>query len=229
VGDWIRLTSAADGFELDAYHAPAEDARRGGLVVLQEIFGVNSNIRRICDGFAAEGYEVIAPALFDRQQPNFDIGYQDARGIAKGRSFADKADWSLVVGDVQAAIDALAGPVFLVGYCFGGSAAWMAASRATGLAAVSAFYGRLIPQFVDEQPRCPIILHFGKMDASIPLDGVETVGEAHPDVPIWLYDAGHGFCCDERADFQPDACRLARLRTSQLFLRNSGVRGEMGG
>jgi carboxymethylenebutenolidase len=229
VGDWIRLTSAADGFELDAYHAPPREARRGGLVVLQEIFGVNSNIRRICDDFAAEGYEVIAPSLFDRQEPKFESGYQDIRGIAKGRRYVDTADWDLVVGDMQAAIDALAGPVFAVGYCFGGSAAWMAASRATGLSAASAFYGRLIPQFVGEQPRCPIILHFGKQDASIPLDGVEAVSKAHPDMPVWLYDAGHGFCCDERADFQPDACKLARLRTLQLFHRNSGVRGERGG
>jgi len=229
VGEFRTLASAADGFEFTAYHAPAVEARRGGLLVLQEIFGVNSNIRRIADSFAAEGYEVLAPSLFDRRAPGFQAGYDDIRGIAKGRGYADKTDWALTLGDLQACIDALTGPVFAVGYCFGGTAAWLAACRATGLAAASGFYGRLIPQFAGETPRCPTILHFGKTDASIPLDGVERVRAAHPDLPVWLYDAGHGFCCDERPDFQPDACSLARLRTLQLFHRNSGSRGERGG
>ena len=228
MGESLQLTSAADGFAFGAYRAPASEARRGGLVLLQEIFGVNANIRAIADGFAAEGYEVIAPALFDRFQPGFEAGY-DLRGAARGRGFADRIDWRLVMSDIQACVDALAPPVFTVGYCFGGTAAWLAACRVEGLAAASGFYGRLIPTFADETPRCPVILHFGKTDASIPLEGVERFQEARPEVPVWLYDAGHGFCCDARQDFQPDACSLARLRTLQLFHRSSGARGEMGG
>ena len=229
MGERLRLASLADGFEFDAYHAPASEARRGGLVLLQEIFGVNGNIRAIADSFAAEGYEVLAPALFDRSQRDFEAGYDDLRGIAKGRGFADRTDWRLTLGDIQACIGALAPPVFAVGYCFGGSAAWLAACRAEGLTAASSFYGRLIPDFADETPRCPIILHFGKDDTSIPLASVERIQAAHPDLPVWLYDAGHGFCCEERSDFQPDACSLARLRTLQLFHRSGGAKGEMGG
>ncbi|MGH6957551.1 MAG: dienelactone hydrolase family protein, partial [Caulobacteraceae bacterium] len=118
-------------------------------------------------------------------------------------------------------------PVFVAGYCWGGTATWLAACRCEGVAAASSFYGRRIPELIGETPHCPIILHFGRRDPTIPPATVETIGEAHPDVPIYLYDAGHGFVSDRRADYQPDAARLARLRTLQLFSLNGGGRGDM--
>jgi carboxymethylenebutenolidase len=135
-------------------------------------------------------------------------------------------DWDLAMGDVQAAIDALAGPVFAMGFCYGGTAAWMAAARCEGLAAVSCFYGGGIAETVDETPRCPIVLHFGKRDELIPLTDVEAIKARHPEVPIWLYEAGHAFMAP--SDYDGDSARLARLRTLQLFHRSAG-KAEMGG
>jgi carboxymethylenebutenolidase len=131
-----------------------------------------------------------------------------------------------VAGDAQAALDALDGPRFVTGYCWGGAATWLAACRCTGLAAASAFYGRRISELLDETPNCPTILHFGKTDASIPPPAVEAIREAHPDLPIYLYDAGHGFVSDRRADYDADSARLARLRTLAHFTLNGGGRGE---
>ncbi len=193
-------------------------------MLIQEIFGVTSHIRGLADDFAAEGYETIAPSLFDRLAPGFAVA-ADAEGVRTGRDYSEATPWDQVAGDLAACVEALAPPVFVVGYCWGGTAAWLAACRCEGVAAVSSFYGRRIPELVSETPRCPIILHFGRHDASIPPNVVEAIAEAHPDLPIHLYDAGHGFVSDRGADYQPDAARLARLRTLQLFARGSG-RGE---
>ena len=226
MGETVRLTSPFDGFELGAYHAPHQDARRGGLLLIQEIFGVTDHIRELADGFAADGYEVIAPSFYDRIEPGFQAAY-DEESIAKGVRYAGATPWDQVAGDCQAAIDLLRsrGPVFAAGYCWGGSAAWLAACRCEGLAAASSFYGRRISELKEEAPRCPIILHFGKADASIPMERVDEIREKHPDLPIYLYDAGHGFVSDRRADYHEDSARLARLRTLQLFARAAG-RGE---
>jgi len=220
----IRLTSPFDGFEFGAWHAPTQDARRGGLVVIQEIFGVTDHIRQLADDFAAEGYETLAPSLYDRLSPGFAV-LADAEGVKAGREYSEVTPWDQVAGDLSACVAALAPPVFVVGYCWGGTAAWLAACRCEGVAAASSFYGRRIPELVSETPRCPIILHFGRRDASIPPTVVEAIGEAHPDLPIYVYDAGHGFVSDRGADYHRDAARLARLRTLQLFARGSG-RGE---
>ena len=224
MGETIRLTSPFDGFEFGAWRAPAQDARRAGLVLIQEIFGVTAHIRQLADGFAAEGYEVIAPSLYDRLSQGF-AAPADSDGVKAGREYSEDTPWDQVAGDLSACVAALAPPVFVVGYCWGGTAAWLAACRCEGVAAVSSFYGRRIPELVSETPRCPIILHFGRNDASIPPAVVEAIGEAHPDLPIHVYDAGHGFVSDRGADYHPDAARLARLRTLQLFARRSG-RGE---
>jgi carboxymethylenebutenolidase len=226
MAETIRITSRFDGFSLPAYHAAPRDARRGGLVVVQEVFGVNGHIRELCEGFAEDGYEVIAPAFYERLQPGFEVGY-DPGGIAQGRALSEAAPWDQVQGDLQAAIDALAGPVFVTGYCWGGAAAWLAACRCEGLAAAACYYGRRISELLEETPKVPTILHFGKADASIPPAAVEAIRERHPELPIYLYDAGHGFSCDHRADFHPDSARLARLRTLAHFSRNSGVRAEI--
>ena len=226
MGERVSLTSKADGFVLGAYHAAPEDARHGGLVLIQEIFGVTEHIRELCDGFAADGYEVIAPAFYDRRERGFEAGY-DADGVARGRRYSEAAPWAQVQGDLQAAIDALAGPVNVVGFCWGGTAAWLAACRCDGVAAASCYYGRRIPELIAETPRCPTILHFGKRDPTIGPELVEQIRDAFPELAVFVYDAGHGFASDRRADYDPDCARLARLRTLQLFSRSSGVRSEV--
>ena len=225
MGETIQLKSRFDGFEFDAYHAAPGDARRGGLLLIQEIFGVTDHIRELCDGFAADGYEVIAPAFYDRQERGFAADYVDA-DIQKGAKYSQATPWDQVAGDAQAALDALSAPRFVTGYCWGGAATWLVACRCQGVAAAACFYGRRISELADETPKCPTILHFGKTDASIPMEKVDEVREKHPDVPIYLYDAGHGFVSDRRRDYHEDSAKLARLRTLQLFARNSGVRAE---
>lgn len=226
MGETIRLTSTFDGFELAAYHAPVADARRGGIVLIQEIFGVTDHIRELAEGFAEDGYEVIAPSFYDRLEPGFEADYSPD-SIAKGVKYSTETPWDQVAGDLQAAIDALAPAVFVTGFCWGGAATWLAACRCTGVSAASAFYGRRISELVDETPKVPTILHFGRNDASIPMEKVEDIREKHPDIPVHVYDAGHGFVSDRRADYNPDAARLARLRTLQVFMNNGGGRGEM--
>lgn len=222
----MKLTSPLDGFTVEAWRAAPDDARRGGLVVAQEIFGVTDHIRGLAAGFAADGYETLAPSLFDRRRPRFQASH-DAQGVALGRALSEATPWEEVASDLTAAVEALDPPVFVVGYCWGGTAAWLAACRVAGVAAASSYYGRRIPELAGEAPRCPVILHFGRHDASIPPAAIEAIAAAHPDLPIHVYDAGHGFASDRRADFSPDAARLARLRTLQLFALNGGGRGEL--
>jgi carboxymethylenebutenolidase len=226
MGRTISLKSSFDGFEFWAYHAQPEDARHGGLVLIQEIFGVTEHIRDLADSFAADGYEVLAPSLFDRLEPEYEAEYDEPDTIDKGVRYSQQTAWDQVAGDLQAAIDALKAPVFAAGFCWGGAAAWLAACRCHGLTAASAYYGRRITELVDETPRCPIILHFGKADASIPMDKVEAIRERHPDIPVYVYDAGHGFASDRRDNYHHDSARLARLRTLQLFARPTGRGGE---
>jgi carboxymethylenebutenolidase len=226
VGTAVSLTSGRDGFAFDAYHAPPEDARRGGLVLIQEIFGVTDHIRDLAEGFAAGGYETLAPQLFDRQQRGFAAGY-DRESVELGRRYSEAAPWDEVAADLTACVAALAPPVFVAGYCWGGTATWLAACRCPGVAAASSFYGRRIPELVAETPRCPIILHFGRRDPTIPPQTIEAIAGAHPDIPIHLYDAGHGFVSDRRADYDADAANLARLRTLQLFALHGGGRGDI--
>jgi carboxymethylenebutenolidase len=225
MGEAITLTSLKDSFSFGAYRAPHEDARRGGLVLIQEIFGVTEPIRALADGFAADGYETIAPSLYDRQQRGFQASY-GGDDVAAARRYSEAAPWDDVAGDLDACVAALKPPVFVVGYCWGGAATWLAACRCAGVAAASSFYGRRIPELLDETPRCPIVLHFGRRDPTIPPATVEAIAERYPDIPIYQYDAGHGFASDRRTDYDPDAARLARLRTLQLFTLKGGGRGE---
>ncbi len=225
-GEAIRLTSAVDGFEFGAYRVAPTDARHGGLVLIQEIFGVTEAIKALADGFAEDGYEVIAPSLYDRLRPGFTSGYGPDQ-VADARRLSEITPWGQVQGDLAASVAALAPPVFTVGYCWGGTAAWLAACRCDGLAAASCFYGRRIPELITETPKCPTILHFGKKDASIPADLIADIDAAHPELAIYLYDAGHGFVSERSADHDPDSARLGRLRTLQLFQRSGGARGEM--
>jgi carboxymethylenebutenolidase len=218
------LRSGLDGFEFAAWRQTPPDARRGGLIVIQEIFGVTDHIREAASAYAEEGFETLAPSLFDRRAPGFEAAY-DAADIARAVELSQATPWNEVAADLAACVATLEPPVFAVGWCWGGAAAWMAACRVAGLTAASCYYGRRIPEFAGETPRCPTIAHFGRRDASIPETVVAAIGEAHPDIPIYIYDAGHGFASDRRADYDADCARLARLRTLQLFSR-AGGRGE---
>jgi len=212
----IELRSALDGFAFGAHAVAARGARRGGVVVIQEIFGVSEHIRERCDAFADAGYDALAPSLFDRVEPGFAAPL-DASGTQKGRAAVDASPWPQVAADVQAAIDALAPPVFITGYCYGGSVAWLAAARCRGLTAASAFYGRLINILIDDAPRIPIMLHYGARDPSIPPAAVEQVRARYPDVPIHFYEAGHGFCRQGSPDHDAASCALATERTLAFF------------
>ncbi len=226
MGEAISLASPLDDFSLGAWRVAPPDARRGGLVLIHEIFGVTDQIRSQAAAFAADGYETMAPSFFDRLEHGFEAGL-DAAGVALGRRYSEQTPWDQVAADLDAAVDALAAPVFVIGFCWGGTAAWLAACRCEGVSAVSSYYGRRIPELISETPRCPIILHIGRRDASIPASVVAAIDESHPGIPIHLYDAGHGFAADQRGDYSPDAARLAHLRTLQLFARNGGGRGEL--
>ena len=225
MGKTVQLASAADGFAFDAYRAPTTDARRGGLVICHAIWGVTPHLRDLADGYAEAGYETLVPSLFDRFQRGFAARDTDPVLVARQNGFAEATNWGADVLDaVQAAIDALAPPVFVMGFCFGGTTAWLAAARCTGLAAVSSFYGGQIPDFTADTPRVPTILHLGKTDALIPSHKIETIRAAHPDLPVHMYDAGHAFVAPN--GFHAESANLSRLRTLQLFARNSGVRSE---
>jgi len=220
-GNMIGIASPADGFVFGAYHVPVRGHRRGGLVVIQEIFGINDNIKKTCNAFAAEGYEVIAPSMYDRIEKGFIAGYDEA-GMARARKASADTDMKTAIADARACVEFLAprGTVFFTGYCYGGSITYVAACRIPGIAAGSGFYGRLIPDYLHEKPKCPLILHFGDTDPSIPLDGVRKIQAKRPEVRVYLYEAGHGFCSDRATHFNEKACTLARARTLDHFERH---------
>ena len=212
MGETVSIPTT-DGHQLTAYRADPEGAPKGGLVVIQEIFGVNSHIRSVADGYAQDGYRVLAPALFDRVSPGIELGYTP-EDVDKGRELKGGLDHDAAVRDVAACVAALGDlSVGVVGYCWGGSLAWNAATRIDGVGAAIGYYGGMIPDMVGEQPRHPVLLHFGDQDASIPMEGVEKVRAAHPDVPVHIYSAGHGFNCDQRGSFDAASATLARERT----------------
>jgi carboxymethylenebutenolidase len=213
---------AADGNELSAYLAKPEGEPRGAVVVVQEIFGVNSHIRRVAEQYAAEGYLAIAPALFDRQVKGVEMGY-DPASVQQGIAYMVKADTDGVIADVNAAIDAVrhAGRIGMVGYCWGGRVTYLAACR-TDIAAGVAYYGGGLPQLLGETPRSPMMFHFGERDSHIPLTDVDAVRQAYPQGTYHLYPAGHGFNCTERADFDAASAHLAFSRTVEFFRKHIG-------
>jgi carboxymethylenebutenolidase len=222
MGQVIELT-AADGFKLAAYRADPAGKARGALVVAQEIFGVNSHIKSVCDGFAADGYVAIAPALFDRYERGVDIGYTPA-DIAKGRELKGKTTIDAALRDVAAARDAVSssGKVGVVGYCWGGYVAWMTASRLPGFACAIPYYGGGMLEASGEEPKCPLIAHFGERDANIPVAGVRELAAAHPEAQVYIYAADHGFNCDQRGSYDAAAAKLARERTLAFLQRHVG-------
>jgi carboxymethylenebutenolidase len=224
MGEKLTL-QAEDGQKLSAYKAMPAGTPRGALVVVQEIFGVNQHIRNVTDRYAAEGYVALAPAVFDRVEPGFETGYTPA-DIDKGRAVRGKITLDQLVMDVRAAVNELRKTglkVGVVGYCMGGTMAWLAATRIDGVAAAVGYYGGGIGDTATEQPRCPVLLHFGETDASIPAEHWDRIKKAHPNLPTHVYPgAGHGFSCDERASFHEASHKLALERTLAFFRQHVG-------
>ena len=224
MGQFTTL-KAADGFSLPAYVAQPAGKPRGAIVVLQEIFGVNSHIRSVADRFAAEGYLAVAPATFERLKTGVDLGYTEAdmKAGSELKSAVGALPGAGVLQDIQAAIDHAAsssgGKVGIVGFCWGGLLVWRAACLLKGLSAAVAYYGGGITaeEEIARQPKCPVMAHFGDQDHWIPLEGVEVFRKAHPQVEVHVYPANHGFNCDQRGSYNEDAARVARERTLAFF------------
>ncbi|TKT71049.1 dienelactone hydrolase family protein [Afipia massiliensis] len=221
MGHSITLT-ASDGFKLGGYRADPASAPKAAIVVIQEIFGVNSHIRNICDRLANEGYVAIAPAIFDRIEPDFQSGYSPDE-VAVARKFVANPDWPAMLRDTQAAIDAVTsiGPVGIIGFCLGGSIAYAAATKLKGLTAAVGYYGGAVVRFADDKPTVPTLLHFGEKDTGIPLADVETIKAKRPEVEVFVYPgAQHGFGCDERASYDKASSDLAWQRSLAFFSKN---------
>lgn len=214
--------AASDGHEFDCWFAPGQTEARGSVIVLQEVFGVNSHIRAVCARLARRGYDAYAPALFDRIQPGFTSGYSRAE-IDEALKILPRVDWQAMVLDTLATAARAGGngrPVALMGFCLGASLAYMAAQRQAGLAAVVGYYGGQIVQHLDTAPQCPTLLHYGAKDHTIPMENVESIRAARPDCEVHVYPAGHGFNCDERASFEPASASLAWERSMKWLEKN---------
>jgi carboxymethylenebutenolidase len=210
---WIELEPEGAG-PIRAWRADPAGKPRGGIVVVQEIFGVNAHIRAVTDRFAGEGYLAVAPAIFEHAEPKFEVGY-DAQSRERGMAIAGKIDREQVLRDVAAAIEVArqGGKVAVVGFCLGGTIAWAAAGQLPGLSAAVGYYGGGIIGLKDLRPRAPTLLHFGEKDQHIPIAGVKEVAAAHPDVEVHIYPADHGFNCDHRESYDAPSAALAWTRT----------------
>ena len=223
MGEKLSITSG-DGFAFDCYAAGPAGAPKGGILIIQEIFGVNSHIRDVADGYAADGYLAYAPALYDRVEKDFQVEYTP-EDIARGRDVRAKLPWEDAVRDMAAAVGALGsagvGRIGSVGYCWGGSCSFLVATR-IGVGASVCYYGGQIAPFKDEKARNPLMMHFGENDHGIPMGDVEAIRAAQPDAEVHIYPAGHGFNCDRRGDWHEASATLARERTLAFFARHVG-------
>lgn|SRR5487761_1170371 len=212
---------AADGHHLDAYVAEPAGTPKAGIVVVQEIFGVNPHIRSVADGFAKDGFLTIAPALFDRAEKKVELDYTP-EGIQRGMQIVQRMQLDQTLADVEAAIQYLrqhgSQKVGVVGYCWGGTLAWLSNTRLHPDATVS-YYGGGIQNHIHEKPTCPAIFHFGLLDKHIPQTVVQQVKAAHPEFEVFTYEADHGFNCDARASYNKAAAKQARQRTLAHFNR----------
>jgi carboxymethylenebutenolidase len=220
MGSYHNLISE-DGFSLSAFRTDPATRARGGIVVLQEIFGVNHHIRSICSRLSEAGYTALAPALFDRIEPGFDVGYSPEEN-QQARSFISRLDWSCVKRDTQAAIAELKkeGEVAVIGFCFGGTVAFVAATRIPGLIGAVSFYGGRIINYADKLPLCATQMHFGEHDDHIPVSDVEEIRQKRRESTIYIYSAGHGFNCDERQSFDAECAAVAWERTLEFLAKN---------
>jgi carboxymethylenebutenolidase len=219
----IELT-ADDGHKFGCYRADPEGKPRAGIVVIQEIFGVNKHIRELCDGFAADGYLAVAPNLYDRSSKRgVALGYT-AEDIAEGRRYRDQFSWDNSMRDLEATARLMKSDglkVGAVGYCWGGTMAYLAGTRLALQAAVVYYGGQIVP-FVNERAKCPMQMHFGEHDKSIPLEDVDTIRSTHPEAQVFVYDADHGFACDHRGSYKEAAATQARQRTMAFFAQHLG-------
>ena len=215
--------TAADGHTFSAYLAQPAGTPRGALVVVQEIFGLNSHVRAVADGYAADGYLAIAPALFDRIERDIELGYS-ADDVVRGRALKEASGNARPLLDIAAALARVehAGRTGIVGYCWGGLLSWLAACELNGLAASVPYYGGGVPGQAARKPRCPVMAHFGERDAHIPLPTVEAFHEAQPGITVHIYAADHGFNCDQRASFDAPSAALARTRSLDFLREHVG-------
>ena len=227
MGNFIDL-KAADGFNFPAYVAQPQGKPRGAVVVLQEIFGVNSHIRQVADGYAAEGYLAVAPATFHRVKAGVELGYtaEDVTAGAALKAQIEALPAPGVLQDIQAAIRhaSQAGKVGIVGYCWGGLLTWRAACLLDGLSAAAPYYGggSTLPAEIARNPSVPVMAHFGDQDQHIPLETVRAFEQAHPEVEVLVYSANHGFNCDQRGSYDEAAAKLAKQRTLAFFAKHVG-------
>ncbi len=220
MGEMTSVKSTAeDGFSFAAYHAAPPGERKGGVVVIQEIFGIDEHVRRDVDRWASLGFEAIAPSLYDRREKGF-LAHHDEAGMAAGIGHARATPLDQALADIAACRDFLAprGKVNVVGYCYGGSLAWLAACKLDGLSAASSYYGSLVQANAALNPKCPTIINLGR-DDGIPADAVKAdIQKENPGVPVYIYEgAGHGFNNEDPARYNQAAAELARSRTLDLF------------
>ncbi len=223
MGTTTEITSF-DGFKLSAYRADPAGKPRGAIVLVQEIFGVNSHMRSVADGYAADGYLVLTPAYFDRSQKGVDLGYGPA-DIEAGRGHSTKLDWGNTMKDTQAAFDMVknAGKVAVIGYCWGGTVAWLASSKIAGLGCAIAYYGGGIGNNIGEAPKAPLMCHWGEKDHAIPTEVVNKVESTYPAVSSFVYaGAGHGFNCEQRGSYHAESAKLARDRSVDFLRKHLG-------
>lgn len=210
---------AEDGHEFDAYVSVPAGEPVAALVVIQEVFGVNAHIRSVADGYARDGFLAVAPALFDRVERGVELSYE-GQDMQRAMALARKLNMDDLLKDTATAINYARSrtgkKTGVIGYCLGGSIAWLTACRLSVDAAVG-YYGGKIPQYAEERPRCPVMLHFGSKDQHIPQEAVAKIQTAHPDVPVYFYDAGHGFNCDARAAYDAASAKLARKRSLKFL------------
>lgn len=210
-GHWIEIT-ADDGHRMPVWEAMPKGEPLGAVIVVQEIFGVNSHIRSVAQRFAEAGYQALAPALFQRVQADYETGYE-AADISAGIAIAGKTTVDDVMRDLRACVGHARAPVAVSGYCWGGTMSWVAAARVDGLAAAIIHYPGHVSSFIDEQPRCPVLAHFAERDQHPTPAQARAVLAAHPDVEGHFYQAGHGFGCDQRPSYDAPATTQAWART----------------
>ncbi|HSV78432.1 MAG TPA: dienelactone hydrolase family protein [Ramlibacter sp.] len=227
MGQFIELRTA-DSQQLPVYVAEPAAQPKGAVVVIQEIFGVNSHVRAVADGYAAAGYLAVAPAIFHRVKPNVELGYGPddmSAGVAL-KTATEALPAPGAMGDIQEAIKyaSRAGKVGIVGYCYGGLLAWRAACELEGLSAAVPYYGGGVttPDEIARKPKVPVMAHFGAKDKHITLDSVEAFRKAHPEVELHIYEADHGFNCDQRGSYDAPSAKLARERTLEFFAKHLG-------
>ena len=220
MGDFIKVT-ASDGHILDVYLAQAQGSPKGGIVLVQEIFGVNCHMKSVADHYASEGYLVGVPSLFDRVESNIRLCY-NSEDVIHGRELKESVGNENPLLDIQATLNIVksAGKVAVIGYCWGGTLTWLSACQVPGFSAAASYYGGGIGALAFMQPKCPTIFHFGENDPVIPFTDIDTLKLAQPKCPIYLYPAGHGFNCEQRGGFHSSSSKIALERTIEHVEHN---------